>query len=45
MGAICGHGQTHLPHRHVTTITTQFTGVFKTDATLRQRFLDFANRR
>jgi len=32
-------------HRHVTTITTQFTGVFKTDATLRQRFLDFVNRR
>ena len=32
-------------HRHVTTITTQFTGVFKTDPTLRQRFLDFANRK
>ena len=32
-------------HRHVSTITTQFTGVFKTDATLRQRFLDFVNRR
>ena len=32
-------------HRHVTTITTQFTGVFKTDATLRQRFLDFVNKR
>ena len=32
-------------HRHVSTITTQFTGVFKTDATLRQRFLDFANRK
>ena len=31
-------------HRHVTTITTQFTGVFKTDPTLRQRFLDFANK-
>ncbi len=31
-------------HRHVTTITTQFRGVFKTDATLRQRFLDFVNR-
>ena len=31
-------------HRHVSTITTQFTGVFKTDATLRQRFLDFVNR-
>ena len=32
-------------HRHVSTITTQFTGVFKTDPTLRQRFLDFVNRR
>jgi len=32
-------------HRHVSTITTQFTGVFKTDATLRQRFLDFVNKR
>jgi len=32
-------------HRHVSTITTQFTGVFKTDPTLRQRFLDFANKR
>ncbi len=31
--------------RHVTTITTQFTGVFKTDASLRQRFLDFVNKR
>ena len=31
-------------HRHVSTITTQFTGVFKTDPTLRQRFLDFANK-
>ncbi|ATQ44339.1 GTP cyclohydrolase I FolE [Caulobacter mirabilis] len=28
-------------HRDVSTITTQFRGVFKTDATLRQRFLDF----
>jgi hypothetical protein len=27
------------------TITTQFTGVFKTDPTLRQRFLDFVNKR
>ena len=27
------------------TVTTQFTGVFKTDPTLRQRFLDFANKR
>jgi GTP cyclohydrolase I len=34
-----------LHHRHVSTITTQFTGVFKTDEALRQRFLDFANRR
>ena len=32
-------------HRHVTTITKQFTGVFKTDATPRQRFLDFVNKR
>ena len=34
-----------LHHRHVSTITTQFTGVFKTDDGLRQRFLDFVNRR
>jgi len=34
-----------LHHRHVSTITTQFTGVFKTDDGLHQRFLDFANRR
>ena len=26
-------------HRHVTTVTTQFTGVFKSDADLRNRFL------
>ena len=32
-------------HRHVSTITTQFTGVFKTDRALQQRFLDFVNRR
>ena len=32
-------------HRHVSTIPTQITGVFKTDATLRQRFLDFVNKR
>src|SRR4051812_39801609 len=32
-------------HRHVSTITTQFTGVFRTDPTLRQRFLDFANKK
>ena len=31
-------------HRHVTTITTQFTGVFKTDKDLQRRFLDFCNR-
>ena len=31
-------------HRHVGTITTQFTGVFKTDASLRQ-ILDFVNKR
>ena len=31
-------------HRHVSTVTTQFTGVFKSDPTLRQRFLDFANK-
>lgn len=34
-----------LHHRHVSTITTQFTGVFRTDDALRQRFLDFANRK
>jgi GTP cyclohydrolase I len=32
-------------HRHVSTITTQFTGAFKTDTALQQRFLDFANRK
>ncbi|MEO8926618.1 MAG: GTP cyclohydrolase I FolE [Caulobacteraceae bacterium] len=32
-------------HRHVSTITTQFTGVFKTDKELQRRFLDFCNRR
>ncbi|MDG2519948.1 GTP cyclohydrolase I FolE [Caulobacter segnis] len=32
-------------HRDVSTITTQFRGVFKTDADLRQRFLDFVNRK
>ncbi len=31
-------------HRDVSTITTQFRGVFKTDASLRQRFLDFVNK-
>ena len=29
-------------HKNVATITTQFTGVFKTDADLRNRFLRFA---
>ncbi len=32
-------------HRHVSTITTQFTGVFKTDMEMQRRFLDFCNRR
>jgi GTP cyclohydrolase I len=31
-------------HRDVTTITTQFRGVFKSDRALQQRFLDFVNR-
>jgi GTP cyclohydrolase IA len=31
-------------HRHVSTITTQFTGVFKTDIALQERFLNFASR-
>ena len=31
-------------HKHVSTITTQFTGVFKTDKELQRRFLDFVNR-
>jgi GTP cyclohydrolase I len=31
-------------HRDVSTITTQFRGVFKTDPHLRQRFLDFVNK-
>lgn len=29
-------------HRHVSTITTKFTGVFKTDAALKDRFLNLA---
>ena len=29
-------------HRHVSTITTRFTGAFKTDATLQDRFLKLA---
>ena len=32
-------------HRHVSTITTQFTGAFKTDRDLQRRFLDFCNRK
>jgi len=32
-------------HKHVSTITTQFTGVFKTDKDLQRRFLDFCNRK
>ena len=32
-------------HRHVSTITSQFTGVFKTDRAIQERFLSFCNRR
>jgi GTP cyclohydrolase I len=32
-------------HRHVSTLTTQFTGVFKTDPALQQRFLNFCQRK
>jgi GTP cyclohydrolase I len=32
-------------HRHVTTVTTQFTGVFKSDADLRNRFLRMAEQK
>jgi GTP cyclohydrolase I len=32
-------------HRHVSTITTQFTGVFKTDPVIQQRFLNFCSRK
>ena len=32
-------------HRHVSTLTTQFTGVFRTDKDLQRRFLDFCNRK
>src|SRR6202789_1239872 len=32
-------------HRHVSTITTQFTGVFKADRQLQDRFLSFCNRK
>ncbi len=31
-------------HRHVSTITTQFCGVFKTDLGLQERFLSFCSR-
>ncbi len=32
-------------HRHVSTVTTQFCGVFRTDKDLQKRFLDLCNRR
>jgi len=32
-------------HRHVSTVTTQFTGVFKTDLGLQERFLNFCSRK
>ncbi|MGZ3279075.1 MAG: GTP cyclohydrolase I FolE [Caulobacteraceae bacterium] len=32
-------------HRHVSTLTTQFTGVFKTDLGLQERFLNFCSRK
>ena len=32
-------------HRHVSTLTTQFTGVFKTDQALQDRFLNFCSRK
>jgi GTP cyclohydrolase IA len=32
-------------HRRVTTLTTRFTGVFKTDPALQERFLNFCNRK
>jgi GTP cyclohydrolase IA len=32
-------------HKHVSTITTQFTGAFKDDRDLQRRFLDFCNRK
>jgi len=31
-------------HRHVSTLTTQFCGVFRSDKDLQKRFLDFCNR-
>jgi len=33
-----------LRHKAVSTVTTQFTGVFKTDRSLQDRFLSFCNR-
>ena len=32
-------------HRHVSTITTNFTGVFKTELALQERFLNFCSRK
>ncbi|HEX7759999.1 MAG TPA: GTP cyclohydrolase I FolE [Caulobacteraceae bacterium] len=32
-------------HRHVSTITTQFTGAFKTDMEMQRRFMDLCNRK
>jgi GTP cyclohydrolase I len=32
-------------HRHVSTVTTQFTGVFKTDLAMQERFLNFCSRK
>jgi len=32
-------------HRHVSTVTTQFSGVFKTDLGLQERFLNFCSRK
>jgi len=32
-------------HRHVSTLTTQFTGVFKADLGLQERFLNFCSRK
>ena len=32
-------------HRHVSTITTNFTGVFKTDLAMQERFLSFCSRK
>jgi GTP cyclohydrolase I len=32
-------------HRHVSTVTTQFTGVFRNDPAMQQRFLNFCSKR